>query len=292
VSRLRELLAIVAVATVAFGVGPASPAWAARVSDQPPPAGVLGVDAGLSVSPQGDTTTVTVPDVPAPSSVPDIGITVDSQDGGLSRAVLIVLMLAVASVVPLLLLLMTSFTRFVVVLGLTRNAIGIQNIPPTQVLIGLAFFLTLFVMSPMLSTIKTEAVDPLLAGEIDQGQAIEIASKPIKQFMLDQTREEDLALFISMSGQEKPATPEDVTLATLIPAFVVSELTTAFMIGFLIYVPFLVIDLIVSAVLMALGMVMLPPVFISLPLKLLLFVLVNGWALIIGSVVQSVGSLS
>ncbi len=269
---------------VAAFIGMPSGAASAQVPDQPPAAGVVGVPENQPV--------LAVPDVPTPAAVPDVGITIDSEDGGISKAVLIVIMLALASVVPLLLLLTTSFTRFVVVLGLTRNAVGIQNIPPTQVLIGLAFFLTLFVMGPMLSTIKADAVDPLLAGEIDQSTAIEIASEPLRSFMLDQTREEDLALFIGLAGKEKPETPEDVSLTTLIPAFVVSELTTAFMIGFLIYVPFLIIDLIVSAVLMALGMVMLPPVFISLPLKLLLFVLVNGWALIIGSVVQSVGAVS
>ncbi len=269
---------------VAAFVGMPRGAAFAQVPDQPPAAGVVGVPENQTV--------LTVPDVPETPAVPDVGISIDSEDGGISKAVLIVIMLALASVVPLLLLLTTSFTRFVVVLGLTRNAVGIQNIPPTQVLIGLAFFLTLFVMGPMLSTIKADAVDPLLAGEIDQSTAIEIATEPLRSFMLDQTREEDLALFIGLAGKDKPETPEDVSLTTLIPAFVVSELTTAFMIGFLIYVPFLIIDLIVSAVLMALGMVMLPPVFISLPLKLLLFVLVNGWALIIGSVVQSVGAVS
>jgi len=231
-------------------------------------------------------------EVPAIPAVPDIGITIDSEDGGVSRAVLLVLILTVAAVVPLLLLMTTSFTRFAVVLGLTRQAIGAQAIPPTQVIIGLTLFLTLFVMAPMLTKINEDAVQPLLDGEITQEEALEEAIEPIRAFMLSQTREEDLALFIGLSNQPKPDSPEDIPLTTLIPAFVVSELTTAFLIGFLIFVPFLVIDLIVSAVLMSLGMVMLPPIFISLPLKLLLFVLVDGWALIVGSVIQSVGGVS
>jgi len=276
VSRRRELLAILLAIACSWLL--AAPAGA-QVPDDP--SGPIGVESNPPI--------VEVVDVPEPAPVPEVGITIDGEGDGISRAVLVVVMLAVASIVPLLVLLTTSFTRFVVVLGLTRNAIGIQNLPPTPVLVGLALFLTLFVMSPVISSIKAEAVDPFLAGEIGQAEAIDRASEPLKRFMLDQTREEDLALFLSLSGAEKPDTPEDVEMATLIPAFVVSELTTAFMIGFLIYVPFLIIDLVVSAVLMSLGMVMLPPVFISLPLKLLLFVLVNGWALIIGSVVQSVG---
>ena len=236
-----------------------------------------------------DGISVEVEETPA---IPDIGITVESEDGGLSRAVSIILILFIASIVPLILLLTTSFTRFAVVLGLTRNAVGVQTIPPTQVLIGLAFVLTLFVMAPVLEVIKAEAVDPLLAGEIDQEEALEAAVKPLRGFMLSQTREEDLALFLSLSGEEKPENPQDIPTTTLIPAFVISELTTAFIIGFLVFVPFLVIDLIVSAVLMSLGMVMLPPVFISLPLKLLLFVLLDGWALLVGSVVESVGTVA
>ncbi len=248
----------------------------------------------------GDTTTTTVApatpqeipaplvEVPAPPEVPDVSISVDSQNEGLSQTVTIILMLTVAGVAPGILLLTTSFTRFAIVLGLTRNAIGVQTIPPSQVLIGLSLLLTVFVMGPIFGDINDQALQPLLAGEIEQDQAFEEGFAPLRDFMLSQTRPEDLRLFMGLSGNERPETPEEVSATTLIPAFVISELRAAFIIGFIIFVPFLVIDLIVAAVLMSMGMVMLPPVFISLPLKLLLFVLVDGWAMIIGSVVQSV----
>ena len=223
--------------------------------------------------------------------VPDVAINVTSEDTALSRTVIIILLLTVGAVAPGLLLLMTSFTRFVIVLGLTRNAIGAQAIPPTQVLIGLALFLTFFVMGPVISQVNAQAVQPMLNGEIGSEQALEVGFEPVREFMMAQTSEDDLRLFMGLSGSEKPQTVADVEPATLIPAFVLSELRTAFVIGFVIFVPFLVIDIIVSAVLMSMGMVMLPPVFISLPLKLLLFVLVDGWALIVGSVVSSVNGI-
>ncbi len=227
-------------------------------------------------------------EVPEPDSVPDIAITVESENGALSNTVIIILMLTIGSVAPSIMLLMTSFTRFVIVLGLTRNAIGVQTIPPSQVLIGLAVFLTIFVMGPVFSEINEEAVQPMLAGEIGQADALAAGYEPLRDFMLAQTREEDLRLFMDLSNEPRPETEADVSATTLVPAFVISELRTSFVIGFVIFVPFLVVDLIVAAVLMSMGMVMLPPVFISLPLKLLLFVLVDGWALIIGSVVESV----
>ena len=226
--------------------------------------------------------------VPEPEPVPDIAISVESESGALSNTVLIIIMLTIGSVAPGIMLLMTSFTRFIVVLGLTRNAIGVQTIPPSQVLIGLAMFLTIFAMGPVFSAINEDAVQPLLQGEIGQAEALEAGYEPLREFMLAQTRQDDLRLFMDMSGQPKPETDAEISATTLIPAFVISELRTAFVIGFMIFVPFLVIDLIVAAVLMSMGMVMLPPVFISLPLKLLLFVLVDGWALLIGSVVESV----
>lgn len=235
---------------------------------------------------------VEVPGIAEQTDEPDVSITVDDGESGLSRTVVIILLLTVMAVAPGLLLLMTSFTRFAIVLGLTRNAIGSQNIPPTQVLVGLALFLTLFVMGPIFSQVNENAIQPLLNGEIEQDQAWEQGFDPVRQFMLSQTREADLELFMGISGAGMPETPEDVSASTLIPAFVISELRTAFVIGFLIFVPFLMIDLIVSAVLMSMGMVMLPPVFISLPLKVLLFILVDGWALIVGSVVSSVGAVS
>jgi flagellar biosynthetic protein FliP len=226
--------------------------------------------------------------VPEPDQVPDVSISVESENGGLSNTVLIIILLTVGAIAPGILLLMTSFTRFIIVLGLTRNAIGIQTIPPSQVLIGLAMFLTVFVMGPVLSAVNEDAVQPLIHGEIGQSEALAAGYAPLRDFMLAQTREDDLRLFMDLSDQPRPEEVDEISAATLIPAFVISELRTAFVIGFVIFVPFLVIDLIVAAVLMSMGMVMLPPVFISLPLKLLLFVLVDGWALIIGSVVSSV----
>jgi flagellar biosynthesis protein FliP len=228
---------------------------------------------------------VSVPDV---EQVPDISISVHSESGALSNTVIIILMLTVGAVAPSILLLMTSFTRFVIVLGLTRNAIGVQTIPPSQVLIGLAMFLTIFVMGPVFSEVNEVAVQPMLHGEIGQAEALSAGYEPFRDFMMAQTREADLRLFMDLSDSPQPATEMDIPATTLVPAFVISELRSSFVIGFVIFVPFLIIDLIVAAVLMSMGMVMLPPVFISLPLKLLLFVLVDGWALLIGSVVESV----
>ena len=280
--RAVELLIAAAAAALFLFVG-AGAALAQTPADVDPPAVT--------------TTTTTAPvdplvEVPEPEAVPDVSITVDSNNSALSNTVTIIIILTVAAIAPAILLLTTSFTRFAVVLGLTRNAIGVQSIPPAQVLLGLALFLTFFVMGPVFGAINERAVQPLLAGEIEQGQAIEKGFEPLREFMLAQTRPEDLSLFMGMSGEEKPETEDDVSASTLIPAFVISELRAAFVIGFIIFVPFLVIDLIVAAVLMSMGMVMLPPVFISLPLKLLLFVLVDGWALIVGSVVQSVAGVA
>lgn len=225
--------------------------------------------------------------------VPDISVNFGgAEDGGLSQTVVIILLLTVAAVAPGVLLLTTSFTRFAVVLGLTRNAIGAQSIPPAQVLIGLALFLTVFIMGPIFGKVYDDAVKPMLAGEMSQDEAFEAGFAPLRDFMLAQTEPDDLRMFMSMQGDERPAVVEDVSASALVPAFVVSELRAAFVIGFVIFVPFLIIDLIVSAVLMSMGMVMLPPAFISLPLKLLLFVLVDGWALVIGSVVSSVNGVA
>jgi flagellar biosynthetic protein FliP len=226
--------------------------------------------------------------VPEVEDVPDVAVSIQTEDGALSNTVLIILMLTIGAVAPGILLLMTSFTRFVIVLGLTRNAIGVQTIPPSQVLVGLAMFLTVFAMGPVFSAINEDAVQPLLHGEIAQAEALEAGYEPLREFMLAQTRPEDLRMFMDLSEQPKPESEDEISATTLIPAFVISELRTAFVIGFVIFVPFLVVDLIVAAVLMSMGMVMLPPVFISLPLKLLLFVLVDGWSLLIGSVVESV----
>jgi flagellar biosynthesis protein FliP len=221
--------------------------------------------------------------------VPEVSVELDGEgDSTLSRTVVIILLLTVGSVAPALLLLMTTFTRFIVVLSLTKNALGLQTVPPAQVLIGLAMFLTFFSMQPVLSQINDDALQPLLDGEIEQDAAFDAASGPLRTFMLRQTERRDLELMFSLSDRERPASAEETPLLTLVPAFVVSELRTAFIAGFVIYVPFLVIDLVVASVLMSMGMMMLPPVFISLPIKLLLFILVDGWGLITSTLITGV----
>ena len=280
-ASIRSLIAVILVAVALVLTGPV-PAVAQ---------GVVAPDQPIEVpAPAGPETApaVTVPDAP---DVPDVALTVESEQGALSNTVTIIVLLTIAAVAPAILLLMTAFTRFVIVLGLTRNALGAQSLPPAQVLIGLSLILTIFVMSPVIEEINDVAIQPLLAGESTQTEALAAGYEPLEEFMLAQTREDDLRLFLSLSDQPKPETPEEISPTTLIPAFVISELRTAFVIGFLIFIPFLVIDLIVSAILMSLGMMMLPPIFLSLPLKLLLFVLVDGWALIIGSVVQSINGV-
>jgi flagellar biosynthetic protein FliP len=207
-------------------------------------------------------------------------------DGG--NAVQILLLLGGLTLVPALLFCVTGFTRILIVLGFIRTAIGTPTAPPNQVLIGIALFLTLFVMAPTFTTIKDVAWDPLQAHRIDTQQAVRRAEEPLRRFMFAQTREGDLALFVRLSRtREQPRTRADIPTTVLIPAFIVSELKTAFQIGFLIFLPFLVIDLIVASTLMSMGMIMLPPVFISLPFKLLLFVLVDGWGLVTESLVRS-----
>jgi flagellar biosynthetic protein FliP len=221
--------------------------------------------------------------------VPEVNVELDGEgDGTLSRTVVIILLLTIGSVAPALLLLMTTFTRFIVVLSLAKNALGLQTVPPAQVLIGLAMFLTFFAMQPTLTEINDNALQPLLDGDIEQDTAFDAASDPLRTFMLRQTDRQDLELMFGLTDRERPETPEETPLLTLVPAFVVSELRTAFIAGFVIYVPFLVVDLVVASVLMSLGMVMLPPVFVSLPVKLLLFILVDGWGLITSALIEGV----
>jgi flagellar biosynthetic protein FliP len=191
------------------------------------------------------------------------------------------------TLLPAIVLMMTAFTRIIIVLGILRQAIGAGQTPPNQVLVGLALFLTLFVMSPVVNRINAEAFQPYSAGTIDTTVALERAVVPLKKFMLDQTRESDIATFVRISGGQGFATPQDVPLTLLVPAFVTSELKTAFLIGFLIYIPFVIIDLVVASVLMSMGMMMLSPVLISLPFKLMLFVLVDGWSLVMGTLAAS-----
>jgi flagellar biosynthesis protein FliP len=206
-----------------------------------------------------------------------------------SNAVQLLLLVGGISLVPALLFTVTGFTRILIVLGFIRTGLGTPTAPPNQVLVGIAFFLTLFVMSPTLKTIKHDAYDPMQKGAITQEVALKRAEAPLREFMFNQTRDKDIALFVKLSG-EKPSdvkTRRDVPTQVLIPAFIISELKTAFQIGFLIFLPFLIIDLVVSSTLMSMGMMMLPPVFISLPFKILLFILVDGWNLVTSSLVQS-----
>jgi flagellar biosynthetic protein FliP len=227
-----------------------------------------------------------VPGVPAPG---DTGsLTVDLDGGGEpSKAIVVVLLLTVMSVAPALLILCTCFTRIVIVLSLTRNALGVQAIPPNQVIVGLSLFLSLFIMAPTLSEMNETALQPFLKGEKQYAEAYEDATEPLKAFMLAEVKEKELALFVEAAGDERPATPQDVSMTALVPAFVLSEIKTAFLIGFIIFIPFLVIDIVVSSSLMSMGMMMLPPVLISLPFKLLLFVMVDGWALIVRALLAS-----
>ena len=204
-----------------------------------------------------------------------------------SNIVVIILLLTVLSIAPSVLILMTSFVRVVIVLSLTRQALGVPQLPPQQVIVGLSLFLTLFIMGPTLSAMNAEALQPLLAGEIEIGEALSNAEGPIREFMLGSTREAELSLFLDAADVETPISRDEIPLTALIPAFVLSELKAAFILGFVIFVPFLVIDLVVSAVLVSLGMMMLPPTFVSLPLKLLLFILLDGWALVIGTLLNS-----
>jgi flagellar biosynthetic protein FliP len=216
----------------------------------------------------------------------DLGQGEESEDIP-SRSVVIILGLTVLAVAPSLLILMTSFTRIIVVLSLVRNALGLQSVPPNQVLAGLALFLSLFVMAPTLTKVNDDALQPYLDGKITQDEALHRAELPIKRFMLANTRSSDLDLMTELRGQEPPKEAMETSLVTVVPAFVLSELQSAFIIAIVVFVPFLVLDLVVSAGLMSLGMMMLPPIFVSLPLKLLLFVMVDGWSMITESLVSN-----
>jgi flagellar biosynthetic protein FliP len=216
------------------------------------------------------------------------GIDLGSNDPqNVSNTVRIIILITVLSIAPAILVLMTCFTRIIVVLGFVRSALGTQQIPPNQVIIGLSLFLTFFVMGPTFSKINQDAFQPFMAGNMSQQQAYTTASSELKEFMAKQTREKDLALFMDYAGMKKPDQVKDIPLRALVPAYAISELKTAFQMGFMIFIPFLVIDMIVSSVLMSMGMMMLPPVMISLPFKILLFILVDGWDLIVKSLLMS-----
>ncbi len=225
----------------------------------------------------------------AQAQLPGLSINLSDTDDPSSvvPAIKIVALLTVLTVAPAILLMTTSFTRILIVMSFVRQALGTQQMPPNQVIVGLSLFLTLFTMGPVLDQINTRALTPYLAKQIPQDTALEEVARPLRKFMLAHTREADLGMFFSIAKMSKPQTPNDVPMTVLMPAFMISELKTAFQIGFIIYIPFLIIDMVISAVLMAMGMVMLPPTVISLPFKIVLFVLVDGWSLIVGSVVKS-----
>ncbi len=226
----------------------------------------------------------------AQSPIPGINITVDQADTPqqVATSLQIVFLLTILTLAPALLIMTTSFTRFAIVLSLLRQAIGTPQVPSNQIIIGMSLFLTLFVMMPVYEEVNRDALQPYLNDQIAQQEFLDKAVAPIKRYMQKYTREKDLALFVRIARLERPRTIDDVPVWVVIPAFMISELKTAFQIGFLLYVPFLVIDMVVSAVLMAMGMMMMPPIMISLPFKLMLFVLVDGWHLIVGSLVRSI----
>jgi flagellar biosynthesis protein FliP len=252
---------------------------------------LLAAGVGLTLLLDGHSPAGAAPAPPAPPTAPsapiDTGVTVDVGGGKPSQSIVILIALTVLSVAPAVLLLCTSFTKIFVVLSITRNALGLMNVPPNQVIAGLALFISLFIMGPTVSDMNTQGVQPYLKGEKTQSVAFDDAVKPLRTFMLKHTRSDELALLTKVANRPLPKNQDDVPLSTLIPAFALSELRAAFIIGFVIYIPFLIIDMVVSAALMSLGMMMLPPVTVSLPFKLLLFVLVNGWGLVITALVAS-----
>jgi flagellar biosynthesis protein FliP len=278
-------------------------ATVALVGAGPPPAGaaVPPVTIPAVTAPAITAPAITTPDtVSAATGSSDGKGTISIDLGGLgggtdpnhpgqkpNQSVIIILLLTVLAIAPALMVMLTSFTRIVIVLSLTRNALGLTAIPPNQVVIGLSLFLSLFVMAPTLTQINDQALQPLLKGKVSYSEAYDKAQAPLRSFMLGQTRQSDLSLFTA-AADKKPAPSRDkVEMTALVPAFVLSELKTAFIIGFVIFIPFLIIDLIVSSTLMSMGMFMLPPVLVSLPFKLLLFVMVDGWALIVRSLITS-----
>ena len=216
-----------------------------------------------------------------------LSLSTNSDETSLSGTLQILLIITVISLAPSILVMVTSFTRIIIVLHFVRTAIGTQSSPPNNVLIGLSLFLTLFIMSPVIAQIKTEAYDPLVAEEITQQEALKRGIQPLREFMLKQTRQDDLRLFMDIAKIEPVESVDELSITIIIPAFIISELRAAFIIGFLIYVPFIVIDMVVSSVLMSMGMMMLPPTTISMPFKILLFILADGWNLVIGQLVDS-----
>ena len=250
-----------------------------RTDGQTPPASPLN----LAAAPAGSTPAAAKPSDPLRLTVNLEGT---ERPGDVSVSVQIVVVMTLLTLAPSLVILMTSFTRIVIVLGFVRTAIGVQNAPANQIIVGLSLFLTFFIMGPVFARMNTEAVQPYLSGKMASTEALDRASVPLKEFMLRQTRTRDLEFFLEL-GRFGPTPVKDLSLRVVVPAFVLSELQTAFQMGFLLFLPFFVIDVLVSSVLMALGMMMMPPVVVSLPFKLLLFVLVDGWHLVVRALVES-----
>ena len=223
----------------------------------------------------------------AAQTAESLEIRLNTSDGKLVTPIRIAILLTLLTIVPAILVSVTSFTRLIIVMHFIRQALGTQTMPPSQVLIGLTLFLTFFIMQPVFSRVNEQALEPLLNGSINEMEALDKASVPMRHFMLKYTREKDLALFTKIAGLPRPNSPDDVSMRVLIPSFMISEMKTAFQIGFVIYLPFLVIDMVVASILLSMGMMQLPPIMISVPFKLLLFVMVDGWNLIIGSLVKS-----
>ncbi len=228
-----------------------------------------------------------IPEVPDPDGQSSLEITMDGSNGTISGALRILIILTLLSFLPAALIMLTSFTRIIIVMHFTRAALGTQTAPPNQVLIGIAIFLTIFIMGPIFTDINENAIKPLDEGLITTEEALEIGMEPLREFMYAQTQSKDVSVFMEISGNEWDGTPEDVPTSVLIPSFIISELRTAFIIGFLIYIPFIVIDMVVASVLMSMGMMMLPPTTISMPFKILLFVLADGWNLVIVNLVKT-----
>ena len=271
------------VAVFALAFGPVRPAAAAPSTTTSTAAAAVTVPAPSI--PVATVPAIATPSVPAPSDSVRVAVTAPK---GTNNTVLILVLITMASLLPGLLMVATTFPRFLIVLGLARQGLGLNQTPPNQVLTGLAAFLTLFAMAPVFGKINDVALQPALKGQKTQAEAIKAGWEPLRDYLLDHTRAQDLALFENMAGGAKPAKPKDVSPRVLLPAYIISELRAAFTIGFLVWVPFLLIDLLVSSTLSALGMMMMPPVVISLPVKLVLFVLVDGWALLVGSLLRSV----
>jgi flagellar biosynthetic protein FliP len=223
------------------------------------------------------------------SNVPLVSIDLDqnAENGKVGVVMQIFLLLTVLSLAPSILVMVTSFTRIAIVLSLLRQAIGSNQLPPNQIIVGLSLFLTFFIMAPVWQNVHQEALKPYLANEMDSTRALQKALEPVRKFMIRQTREKDLGMMISVAKLERPKNINEVPLQVLVPSFIISELKTAFQIGFMLYVPFLIIDMVVASVLLSMGMMMLPPVMVSLPFKLMIFVLIDGWYLIVGSLVKS-----